>query len=120
MKFKSGRLASTDIHNAGTVFGVIYRQILAFSDNETVVLTNSIEINRASYPEWRESIENEKWTGTYKFDIDDKHVKCSMTNDKTKETKEIYADFASDNLLICEVYENGLDHGRGQVFEKVQ
>ncbi len=118
MKFKSGRLALTDIHNAGSIFGIIYRQILTFEDAGQVTLNNEIEVIRGGLVEWRENIENEKWIGTYEFDSDDKHVKCIMTNHKNKIRKEVYATFASDNLLICEVYTGGQNHGQGQVFEK--
>ena len=33
--------------------------------------------------------------------------------------KKIYADFASDDLLIAEVYENESHHGQGQAFNKI-
>ncbi len=119
MTFISERIAFTDIHNAGTIFGVIYHQVLCFLNNNNVILKNRIEINRAPFPEWSKNIENESWSGKYEFDIDDKHVKCSFTNDKNKSTKIIYANFATEDLLICEVYENGNHYGQGKVFEKI-
>ncbi|MCP2045815.1 hypothetical protein [Pontibacter sp. HSC-36F09] len=112
-------MALTDIHNAGSIFGIIYRQILTFTDAGQVTLTNDIEITRAGLIEWKENLENEKWIGTYKFDSDDKHVKCILTNYKNNIKKEIYAAFATDSLLICEVYTGGSNKGQGQVFEKI-
>ena len=119
MKFKSGPFASTDIHNAGSIFGIVYYQILCFLDNGHVTIHNEIIINRASFPEWSDRIENEKWEGLYSFDSDDKHVMCNLTNTKTTIKKKIYADFASDDLLIAEVYENESHHGQGQAFNKI-
>lgn len=116
MKFRSGPFASTDIHNGGSIFGIIYSQILYFNENGQVTIHNEITLNRASFPEWSDGIENEKWEGTYSFDSDDKHVKCVLTNNKTKVSKQIYADFATDNILLAEVYDNESHHGNGQVF----
>ena len=118
MRFKSARLALTEIHNAGSIFGIIYRQVLAFQENGHVTMDNEIEISQGGLAERRKNLEDENWVGTYKFDSDDKHVKCILTNAKTKVKKVIYADFASENILICEVY-NGDSHGQGQVFEKI-
>lgn len=116
MKFRSGPFASTDIHNGGSIFGIIYSQILDFKENGQVTMHNEITFNRASFPEWSEGIENEKWQGSYSFDSDDKHVKCVLTNIKTNASKKIFADFVSDNILLAEVYDNDSNHGNGQVF----
>ncbi len=118
MKFRSGPFASTDIHNAGSIFGIVYDQVLEFNENGNVAMHNEIKINRASFPEWRERIEQEKWSGEYSFDPDNKHVKCEMTELKTGITKIFYADFVSENMLLAEVYDNGSYQGKGQVFEK--
>lgn len=118
MRFKSARLALTDIHNAGSIFGIIYSQVLTFKENGHLTMVNEIEISQGGLAEWKKKLEDENWVGTYKFDLDDKHVKCILINEKTKVTKVVFADFASDNILMCEVY-NGESHGQGQVFEKI-
>lgn len=60
MKFRSELIASTDIHNGGSIFGIVYSQLLYFKENRQVTIHKEITINRASSPEWSEGIENEK------------------------------------------------------------
>ena len=117
--FKSGPLAMTDIHNAGTIFGVIYYEMLSFGDNNVVEIKNEIILNRG-VKDYENMLREDKWTGTYRFDIDGKHAECVLHNSRNKKIKKMYVDFATNELLICEVYEGTSQIGQGQVFQFVQ
>lgn len=114
--FISGPLAETDIHNGGTIFGVIYYQYLEFISENEVKIKNRITFNRGM-ANWQESKEKEIWTGHYIAESDNKHLKCELTymNAKTK----LYIDFVDENTLMCEEYfmDNG---GKGRVFFNVE
>ena len=120
-KFQSERIAYTDIHNAGSIFGYIYRQELEFYDNGRLTMINKLENNRGMLSNWQEHRENEKWEGTYSFDIDSKHVKCNLLQKGTTNKKTIYADLIENGVLICEVYDNSSDYPTGgQIFEIIK
>jgi hypothetical protein len=116
MKFISGPYAKTDIHNGGSIFGIIYTQLLQFHDENKVTLQNRVLINRGMRG-WQQAAENERWEGTYT--IDDKHVKCELTDLLSSSKQTIYAAFASDELLISEVFEGERKSGKGKVFSKI-
>lgn len=119
MTFRSGPFAMTDIHNGGSIFGVIYHEVLSFGENGNVTMHKEIEADRSGGIGWKENMEKERWTGTCEFDRDGKHVKCSLQNALTQREKVLYADFAGENRLIAEVYDHGSVSGRGQVFTRV-
>ncbi len=119
MTFRSGPFALTDMHNGGSIFGVVYSEVLAFGKNGEVTLHNEIESDRSGGIGWKENAEQERWTGACHFDQDGKHVKCTLRCGRTQREKVIYADFAGAYRLIAEVYDGGSDHGRGQVFMRI-
>ena len=116
MTFRTGPLVLTDMHNGGSIFGVIYVQVLSFGEGGEVTLHNEIEADRSHGLGWKEAMERERWTGSCSFDPDGKHVKCTLVNERTQREKVIYADFSGPERLITEVYDDGSAHGRGQVF----
>ena len=120
-EFQSERIASTDIHNAGSIFGYVFRQVIEFHDNGRLTMINKLEKNKGALSDWKEYRENEKWEGTYTFDSDDKHVKCSLLKTGSTNKKTIYADFVDKDILICEMYENGSDYPKGGlIFEGIK
>ncbi len=119
MTFRSGPLAMTDIHNGGSIFGIVYYEVFMFGANGDVTLHKEIETDRSGGIGWKENMEKEQWTGTCEFDRDGKHVKCTLHNTRTKREKIIYADFAGGNRLIAEVYDEGREGARGQVFTRI-
>ena len=119
MTFRSGPMAITDIHNAGSIIGIIYHEILRFGEIGDVSLHKVIELDRSGGIGWKESIEKERWVGTYDVDQDGKHVRCTLRNTPAQREKVIYADFAGENQLIAEVHDQGSASGRGQVFTRV-
>ena len=54
--FISAPLAETDIHNGGTIFGMIYYQYLKFISENEVKITNRVKFNRGMI-DWQESKE---------------------------------------------------------------
>lgn len=114
--FISGPLAETDIHNGGTIFGIIYYQYLEFISENEVKMTNRITFNRGM-ANWQESKEKEIWTGHYTVESGEKHIKCELNymNEKTR----LYIDFVDENTLLCEEYFMDND-GKGRVFFKVE
>ncbi len=110
--FISAPLAESDIHNGGTIFGIIYYQYLEFVSENEVKITNRITFNRGM-ANWQESKKKEIWIGHYTVESDNKHIKCELSymNAKTK----LYIDFADENTLLCEEYFMS-DNGKGRVF----
>lgn len=119
MKFKSTALVSTDIHNGGTIFGIIYYQIIEFFQNDIVKISNVIAIDNSSTLNWSERVKNENWAGKYTFASDFKHVKCELKYQKTEIKKVFYANFFSENILVAEIYDNEATTGYSQVYEKI-
>ena len=119
MTFRTGPLVLTDMHNGGSIFGVIYMQVLTFGTGGEVTLHNEIEADRTYGLGWKEVMERERWTGFSQFDPDGKHVKCTLVNERTQREKVIYADFSGPDRLIAEVYDEGSEHGRGQVYTRI-
>ena len=107
--FISGPLAMTDIHNGGTIFGIIYYQYLEFVSENQVKMTHKVTFNRGM-KDWQDSKENQTWTGV------NKHIKCELTFMKGK--TKFYIDFIDENTLLCEEYFMD-DNGEGRVFSKV-
>lgn len=114
--FISGPLAMTDIHNGGTIFGIIYYQKLEFISENEVKMTNKVTFNRGM-KDWQDSKENQTWTGTYSVDSDSKHIICELTFMKLK--TKIYVDFIDEQTLLCEEYFMEEESGHGRVFSKV-
>ncbi|MFD2287081.1 hypothetical protein GJU39_10560 [Pedobacter petrophilus] len=112
--FISGPLAETDIHNGGSIFGIIYYQFLEFISHNEVKITNRVTFNRGM-ANWQESKENEIWNGHYTVENGKKHIKCELTCMSTK--TKLYIDFIDENTLLCEEY--FMDNtGKGRVFVK--
>jgi hypothetical protein len=120
MTFRTGPLVITDMHNGGSIFGVVYTQVLAFGVNGEVTLRNEVEADRSHGPGGKEVLDRERWSGSCTFDPDGKHVKCTLVNERTQHEKVIYADFAGADRLIAEVYDEGSEHGRGQVYTRIR
>ncbi len=120
LTFREGPLVLTGMHNGGSIFGVIYSEVLTFGRNGDVTLHKEVETDRSAGMGWKESLEQERWIGTCQFDPDGKHVKCTLLNARTERAKVIYADLAGADRLIAEVYDEGSDRGRGQVFTRIQ
>jgi hypothetical protein len=119
MTFRAGPLVLTDMHNGGSIFGVVFSEVLTFANNGDVTLHKEIETDRSDGTGWKEAAEQERWTGACQFDPDGKHVKCTLRNGRTQREKVIYADFAGADRLIAEVYDEGSERGRGQVFTRI-
>jgi hypothetical protein len=119
MRFRSGPFAITDLHNGGSIIGIIYHEVLVFGEKGEVALHKEIELDRSGGNGWKESLQRERWTGTFELDADGKHVKCSLRNAQTQEEKIIYADSVGENGLIAEVYSRGSMSGIGQVFTRM-
>lgn len=115
--FISGPIAMTDIHNGGTIFGIIYYQYLEFVSDNQVKITNKVTFNRGMQ-DWQDSKEKESWVGFYQIDSDNKHIKCELTYMKKKTT--LYADFIDNETLLCEEYYMDEGIGRGRVFSSVK
>ena len=113
--FISGPLAETDIHNGGTIFGIIYYQYLEFLSENEVKITSKVTFNRGM-ANCQESKEKEIWIGHYAVDSDKKHIKCELTYMNEKAT--FYIDFADENTLLCEEYFMD-NHGKSRVFVKL-
>ncbi|WP_026976837.1 hypothetical protein [Flavobacterium tegetincola] len=108
----SAPLAETDIHNGGTIFGIIYYQYLEFISENEVKITNRITFIRRMAG-LHESKQKEIWTGYYKVESDKKHIKCELTHRNAKTI--LYIDLVDENTLLCEEY--FMDHdGKGRVF----
>jgi hypothetical protein len=75
--FISGPHAMTDIHNGGTIVGIIYYTSFEFSVPNKIKVTNKVTFNRGMNV-WQESKEKEIWTGFYKIDINHKHLECKI------------------------------------------
>ncbi len=120
MSFRSGPFAMTDIHNGGSIFGVVYYEVLTFGKNGDVSMHKEIESDRSGGIGWKENMEKERWSGTCEFDRDGKHVKSTLVNTRTQQEKVSYADFAGEHRLIAEVYDHGKEVGRGQVFDRIR
>ncbi|MNK00611.1 hypothetical protein D3C87_183990 [compost metagenome] len=114
--FTSGPLAMTDIHNGGSIFGIIFSQYLEFISDNEVNITNKVTFNRGMQ-DWQDSKEKEYWKGFYEIDRDDKHIRCELTYENKKIV--LYADFIDDDTLLCEEYFNCEDNGQGRVFSRV-
>ena len=114
--FVSGPLAMTDIHNGGTIFGIIYYQYLAFVSETEVKMYNKVTFNRGM-KDWQESKESEIWTGSYKGDADNKQLRCEL-NYQTF-TKRLYVDYIDEDTLLC--VEHWMDdlEGKSKVFTKL-
>lgn len=114
--FISGPLAMTDIHNGGTIFGIVYYQYLEFISETQVKITNKVTFNRGM-KDWQDSKENETWIGYYEVDSDNKHVKCELTYMKGK--TKLYIDLIDEDTLLCEEYIMDDYNGIGRVFSKI-
>lgn len=115
--FISGPLAMTDIHNGGTIFGIIYYELIEFSSEQRVTIKNTVTFNRGMKG-WHDQIESESWEGVYKVDSDSKHVVCNLHSNKKNKKRKLYVDFADEATLLCEEYEEAGGVGRGRVFSK--
>ena len=113
--FISGPLAETDIHNGGSIFGIIYYQYLEFFSENKAKITNKVTFN-SGMANWQESKEKEIWIGHYAVETDKKHIKCELIYLDAKTT--LYIDFVDENTLLCEEYFMD-DNGSGRVFVKV-
>ncbi|MEO5911763.1 MAG: hypothetical protein ABIP95_12810 [Pelobium sp.] len=114
--FISGSLAKTDIHNGGTIFGIIYNQYLEFISKKEVKLTNKVTFNRGM-KDWQNAKESEIWIGAYSVDSDNKHIKCNLTCMNLK--KNLYIDFIDEETLLCEEYLTD-ENGSGCVFSRLK
>ncbi len=114
--FISGPLAMTDIHNGGTIFGIVYYQQLAFISDTEVEMTNKVTFNRGM-KDWQHSKENETWIGFYKADVDGKHIACELSYKNMN--KKLFVDFIDDNTLFCEAYFMEEFDGKSSVFTKL-
>ena len=115
--FTSGPLAMTDIHNGGTIFGVIYYELLRFSSEHSVTIRNTATFNRGMKG-LQDQIESECWEGTYEVDLDNKHIVCNLRSNKNSRKRKLYVDFADETTLLCEEYEETGGVGQGRVFSK--
>jgi hypothetical protein len=115
--FISGPLAMTDIHNGGTIFGIIYYELLEFSSEQRVTLKNTVTFNRGMKG-WQDQKESESWEGVYEVASDNKHVFCNLHSNKNNRKRRLYADFADGATLLCEEYEEMGGVGQGRVFSK--
>lgn len=115
-RFISGPLAVTDIHNAGSIIGVVFQQVLEFGNSGSATLRNEVIADSSGGLGWDKSIRMAKWTGTYAFDPDGKHVKCTLSVADGSKGIVVYADLIAPDMLLAEVYEDGRNYGRGQVF----
>ena len=113
--FISGPLAKTDIHNGGTIFGIVYYQYLEFTAKNQLKLTNKVTFNRGM-KDWQDSKEREIWIGTYSVATDHKHIKCELTYMTERTT--FYIDFIDENTLLCDESFKDED-SKGRVFSKV-
>lgn len=111
--FISGPLAKTDIHNGGTIFGIIYYQYLEFISKTEVRITNKVTFNRGMR-EGQDSKEKEIWMGACSLDSDKKHIKCNLSYMNLKKT--LYVDFIDEETLLCEEYFMDDFNGEGKVF----
>lgn len=114
--FVSGPMANTDMHNGGTVFGVIYYQYLKFISKNEVQITNKVVFNRGM-KEWQDHKEKEIWIGYYSVDSNCKHIKCELTY--LNETTILYIDLIDENTLLCNEYIMD-NSGKGRIFKNMK
>lgn len=99
-RFTTGLMAETDIHNAGTIFGIIFKEILMFGKGGHVVLFNEVLHDRTAFQSWSESIMNKKLFGI--CSQEEKHVKCVFHTGVTGYTHEMYFILIEENLILAE------------------
>ena len=116
-KFVSGPLALTDIHNGGSIFGIVFYNYIEFSLDNKVNITSKVTVNRA-LKEWQESKEKEFWSGEFTINKDNKHIVCKLSYLGQKKT--IYIDNINDDILICEEYLENNSLASSYVFTKLE
>ena len=113
--FVSGPLAMTDIHNGGTIFGIIYYQYLVFVSETEVKMYNKVTFNRGM-KDWQELKENEIWKGFFKVDVDYKHVRCDLNYQAF--SKRLCVDCIDEDTLLCVAYTEDEQTGVSNVFSQ--
>ena len=65
--YRTGLLASTDLHAGGILFGYVYREILLFESDQTVVQSFEIIDTFVQMENESETLSNQRNTGLYKL-----------------------------------------------------
>jgi hypothetical protein len=100
--YKTGLQASTDIHNGGTVFGIIFRQVLQFDNELRATLTNEIFSDKHVMDAWTVSFKKRIYQGT--CTINEKHAYILFSNAVDELVIEFYFKETEPGILLCEYY----------------
>ena len=100
--YKTGIQADTDIHNGGTIFGEIYRQVLSFDNNLKATLTNEIVLEKYTMDQWNIERKKRYYSGICKDN--EKHIFVSFSNEVDNLVIDFYFKEIDNDMLLCESY----------------
>lgn len=116
--FVSGPHAMTDIHNAGSIFGVIFNRILVFEENNNITLKNEIKVNRGM-ADWEKFLKSDNWAGKYELALGNKHFKCTLIKNDSNKKMTMYIDIVEEGLIFGEFYYDNEGHGHSFAFKQI-